>query len=160
MALRNIVKDGDPILTKRCRPVEKFDSKLHTLLDDMAETMHHANGVGLAASSSTSAPSKTTSSSWSTPKSLPTAASRRATRAACPSRDSGALSSARATSRSRHRIASARSSHWREPSCWHAPSATRSTISTAWCSRKSASACSPARKSIKCKAKLKLRVES
>ena len=49
MALRNIVKDGDPILTKRCRPVEKFDSKLHTLLDDMAETMHHANGVGLAA---------------------------------------------------------------------------------------------------------------
>ena len=49
MALRNIVKDGDPILTKRCRPVENFDSKLHTLLDDMAETMHHANGVGLAA---------------------------------------------------------------------------------------------------------------
>lgn len=49
MALRNIVKDGDPILEKRCRPVEKFDVKLHTLLDDMAETMHHANGVGLAA---------------------------------------------------------------------------------------------------------------
>ena len=49
MALRNIVKDGDPILEKRCRPVEKFDAKLHTLLDDMAETMHHANGVGLAA---------------------------------------------------------------------------------------------------------------
>ena len=49
MALRNIVKDGDPVLTKRCRPVERFDKKLHTLLDDMAETMHHANGVGLAA---------------------------------------------------------------------------------------------------------------
>ena len=49
MALRNIVKDGDPILEKRCRPVEKFDAKLHTLLDDMAETMHHANGVGWAA---------------------------------------------------------------------------------------------------------------
>ena len=49
MALRNIVKDGDPVLTKRCRPVEKFDKKLHTLLDDMAETMHHANGVGLVA---------------------------------------------------------------------------------------------------------------
>ena len=42
MALRNIVKDGDPILEKRCRPVEKFDAKLHTLLDDMAETMHHS----------------------------------------------------------------------------------------------------------------------
>ena len=49
MALRNIVKDGDPILKKKCRPVEKFDRKLHILLDDMAETMHHANGVGLAA---------------------------------------------------------------------------------------------------------------
>ena len=49
MALRNIVKDGDPILEKRCRPVEKFDAKLATLLDDMAETRHKANGVGLAA---------------------------------------------------------------------------------------------------------------
>lgn len=49
MALRNIVKDGDAILGKKCRPVERFDKKLHTLLDDMAETMHNANGVGLAA---------------------------------------------------------------------------------------------------------------
>ena len=49
MAIRNIVKDGDSILNKKCRPVEKFDSKLADLLDDMAETMHLANGVGLAA---------------------------------------------------------------------------------------------------------------
>ncbi len=49
MAIRNIVKDGDPILKKKCRPVEKFDQKLAVLLDDMAETMHMANGVGLAA---------------------------------------------------------------------------------------------------------------
>ncbi len=49
MAIRNIVKDGDPILRKKCRPVEKFDQKLAVLLDDMAETMHKANGVGLAA---------------------------------------------------------------------------------------------------------------
>ena len=49
MATRNIVKDGDPILKKKCRPVEKFDKKLAILLDDMAETMHQANGVGLAA---------------------------------------------------------------------------------------------------------------
>ena len=49
MALRNIVKDGDDILNKKCRPVVKFDQKLRTLLDDMAETMHHAKGVGLAA---------------------------------------------------------------------------------------------------------------
>lgn len=48
MALRNIVKDGDPILRKVCRPVEKFDERLATLLDDMAETMHAADGVGIA----------------------------------------------------------------------------------------------------------------
>ena len=48
MALRNIVKTGDPILTKVCRPVEKFDNKLAILLDDMYETMVKANGVGLA----------------------------------------------------------------------------------------------------------------
>ena len=49
MALRNIVKKGDDVLTKMCRPVEKFDEKLCTLLDDMYETMGAANGVGLAA---------------------------------------------------------------------------------------------------------------
>ena len=49
MALRNIVKKGDDVLTKMCRPVEKFDEKLWTLLDDMYETMEDANGVGLAA---------------------------------------------------------------------------------------------------------------
>ena len=49
MAIRNIVKEGDSVLTKKCRPVEKFDDRLHMLLDDMAETMYEANGVGLAA---------------------------------------------------------------------------------------------------------------
>ena len=49
MALRNIVTVGDPILTKKCRPVLRFDEKLHALLDDMAETLQEANGVGLAA---------------------------------------------------------------------------------------------------------------
>ncbi len=48
MALRNIVKDGDPILNKVCRPVTKFDARLATLLDDMHETMIAADGVGLA----------------------------------------------------------------------------------------------------------------
>lgn len=48
MALRVIVKEGDDILLKKCRPVENFDQKLHQLLDDMAETMYAANGVGLA----------------------------------------------------------------------------------------------------------------
>lgn len=49
MALRKIREIGDPCLTKKCRDVEKFDSKLHTLLDDMQETLLLANGVGLAA---------------------------------------------------------------------------------------------------------------
>lgn len=49
MAIRNIVKSGDPVLEKKCRKVEKFDEKLHLLLDDMLETMNAANGVGLAA---------------------------------------------------------------------------------------------------------------
>lgn len=49
MALRNIVKLGDPILNKKSRVVEKFDDRLATLIDDMFETMYNGNGVGLAA---------------------------------------------------------------------------------------------------------------
>lgn len=49
MALRKIREIGDPCLKKVCREVDKFDSRLHTLLDDMAETLVEANGVGLAA---------------------------------------------------------------------------------------------------------------
>lgn len=49
MALRNIVTVGDSVLNKVCRPVTKFDRRLHLLLDDMAETLLDANGVGLAA---------------------------------------------------------------------------------------------------------------
>ena len=48
MAIRNIVKDGDPILKKVCRPVTDFNEKLATLLDDMGDTMLDANGLGLA----------------------------------------------------------------------------------------------------------------
>ncbi|MDO5448353.1 MAG: peptide deformylase [Clostridia bacterium] len=48
MALRKVVTKEDPILRKKSRPVEKFDDKLATLLDDMAETMYAADGVGLA----------------------------------------------------------------------------------------------------------------
>ena len=49
MALRNILKEGDEALTKHCRPVTDFNERLHTLLDDMTETMCDADGVGLAA---------------------------------------------------------------------------------------------------------------
>ena len=49
MALRKILTDKDPALHKVCKPVVAFDSKLHKLLDDMADTLAEANGVGLAA---------------------------------------------------------------------------------------------------------------
>ena len=49
MALRNIVEKGDAVLAKKCRPVTDFNEKLHTMLDDMAETLIKANGLGLAA---------------------------------------------------------------------------------------------------------------
>ena len=49
MALRNIRKLGEEVLRKKCRMVETIDEKIITLLDDMAETMYDANGVGLAA---------------------------------------------------------------------------------------------------------------
>ena len=49
MGLRKSLTDKDPALHKVCRPVEKFDGRLHRLLDDMKETLAEANGVGLAA---------------------------------------------------------------------------------------------------------------
>lgn len=49
MGLRNILTDKDPALHKVCKLVTNFDGKLHKLLDDMAETLKEANGVGLAA---------------------------------------------------------------------------------------------------------------
>ena len=49
MALRHIVTKEDNILHKICREQVKFDERLHQLLDDMAETLENANGVGLAA---------------------------------------------------------------------------------------------------------------
>lgn len=49
MAIRTIRELGDEVLRKKCRPVEKIDDRIITLLNDMAETMYEANGVGLAA---------------------------------------------------------------------------------------------------------------
>ena len=49
MAKLKIVKVGDDVLRKRCRPVDEITPKILTLLDDMAETMRAAEGVGLAA---------------------------------------------------------------------------------------------------------------
>ena len=49
MGLRKILTDKEPALHKVCKPVETFDRRLHKLLDDMADTLAEANGVGLAA---------------------------------------------------------------------------------------------------------------
>jgi len=49
MALRKILTDAEPALHKTCRPVTNFDQRLHTLLDDMRETLIDSGGVGLAA---------------------------------------------------------------------------------------------------------------
>ena len=49
MALLEIVKAGDPVLKQVAEPIEKVDSKLRKLMDNMAETMYKADGVGLAA---------------------------------------------------------------------------------------------------------------
>lgn len=49
MAIRTIREEGDEILKKVSRPVENIDEKIQILIDDMIETMHKFNGVGLAA---------------------------------------------------------------------------------------------------------------
>ena len=49
MALRNIRIQGDPILTKECRKIEKMTPKIKELIQDMFDTMYDASGVGLAA---------------------------------------------------------------------------------------------------------------
>ena len=49
MAIRNILKDGNPTLREKCRIVTEFDEHLSVLIDDMKETMLAADGVGLAA---------------------------------------------------------------------------------------------------------------
>lgn len=49
MALLNIVQEGDPILTKVCRPVKEITPRIVRLIDDMKETLIDADGAGLAA---------------------------------------------------------------------------------------------------------------
>jgi len=49
MALREIITLGDPRLRQRSRPVEKITPEIRTLIQDMVETMHTQQGVGLAA---------------------------------------------------------------------------------------------------------------
>lgn len=48
MAIRQIIKEGDPNLRKICKPVENFDARLWQLLDDLRDTLHDVTGYGLA----------------------------------------------------------------------------------------------------------------
>ncbi|MDE6456281.1 MAG: peptide deformylase, partial [Dysosmobacter sp.] len=50
MALRKIVEQGADCLNKVCRPVTEFNRRLHTLMDDLLDTLSEAGGAGLAAS--------------------------------------------------------------------------------------------------------------
>ena len=56
MALRKIALQGEECLTKVCRPVTEFNDRLHTLLDDMAETLEEAGGVSGRSAGGHSAP--------------------------------------------------------------------------------------------------------
>ena len=49
MALRQIVKIGEPVLRKKSKVVKEINDRIIELLDDMADTMYEADGVGLAA---------------------------------------------------------------------------------------------------------------
>ena len=49
MAIRNIREIGDEVLTKKCKEVKEMTPRTKELIEDMLETMHEANGVGLAA---------------------------------------------------------------------------------------------------------------
>lgn len=49
MAIRNIREIGDPVLNKSCKEVTEITQRTKDLIQDMFETMYHADGVGLAA---------------------------------------------------------------------------------------------------------------
>lgn len=49
MAIRNIRKNGDEVLRKKCKPVKEITQRTIKLIEDMADTMYEADGVGLAA---------------------------------------------------------------------------------------------------------------
>lgn len=49
MAIRTVREENDEILRKKAKEVEKIDERIKTLVDDMVETMHKYNGLGLAA---------------------------------------------------------------------------------------------------------------
>ena len=150
MAIRNIVKEGDPILNKVCRPVTNFDDRLATLLDDMRETMIAADGVGLAGPQvgmlrrvfvvwdTTDAPEEIPENyeykfiDFVNPEILAVSEDEETAYEGCLSfRATTALSPARWLSRCVHRTVTGSGSSWRPRTCWPAASSTRTTIWTA-----------------------------
>ena len=49
MSIRNIVTEGDEILRKKCREITEVTDRIRMTMEDMLETMHSENGVGIAA---------------------------------------------------------------------------------------------------------------
>ena len=157
MAIRNIVKEGDPILNKVCRPVTNFDDRLATLLDDMRETMIAADGVGLAGPQvgmlrrlfvvwdTTDAPEEIPENyeykfiDFVNPEILAVSEEEETAYEGClsfPGHNGAVTRPPR--SRCAHRTATASGSSWKLRICWAAASSTRTTIWTALPS------CSPA----------------
>ncbi len=129
MAIRNIVKEGDPILNKVCRPVTNFDDRLATLLDDMRETMIDADGVGLAGPQVGML--RRVFVVWDTtdaPEEIPENYEYKFIDFVNPEILAG----------SAHRTGTASGSSWKPRACWPAASSTRTTIWTA------SPSCSPA----------------
>ena len=141
MALRKILTDGDPALHKMCRPVTSFDARLHTLLDDLKETLADANGAGLAAPQVgilrrvvIVVDAEDNMLELVNPEILTQEGSRRALRAACRFPAAGAWSSAPTRYGCAPRTATAISLRPRGRRSWPDASATRLSIWTATCS--------------------------
>ena len=147
MAIRNIVKDTDgyDTLHKKCRPVTDFNQKLWDLLDDMAQTMYKAQGVGLAGPQVGMLRRVFVIDvgegilEFVNPEILETSGTQEGAEG-CLSFP-GEWWKDQTMSRCAHRTAWANGLSWRAKSCLHAPSATRTTIWTAWSLKTGCPAC-------------------
>ena len=150
MAIRNIVKDTDgyDTLHKKCRPVTDFNQKLWDLLDDMAQTMYKAQGVGLAGPQVGMLRRVFVIDvgegilEFVNPEILETSGTQEGAEG-CLSfpGEYGMVEKTKPCQRCAHRTAWANGLSWRAKSCLHAPSATRTTIWTAWSLKTGCPAC-------------------
>ena len=137
MALRKILTEGDEQLLKHSRKVEKFDDRLHTLIDDMRETLENSGGVGLAAPQVGILRRVVVLLDVNKePESSRRRARRVSLRAACPFRAFTAMLPVRRGQRSAHRTAMATGSSVRARASLHSASATKPSIWMAICSPK------------------------